>query len=278
MKTCRVGNTAQRLDTEQCFGPNSVYTDAEKNSCKVEPIVPEDIGTTNSLEALPGCNPIQPAPGPATVQTNCPNVVTSFGDVGDPGSDDSGSGSTPVKVATMATSASSEATSRSSTSTSVTAAENYVTPTTTKTSAPVSPSQASTSTGSTSSGSTSIKADDGSTWTSDGCYIDKVNPRTLATVGWFGKPMTNNECAKGCSKMGFSISGTENSGQCFCGNELVGSKKVESSDCNSPCVGDSSQMCGGSARLSVYKKSSGKKSKMGRAHRHLERHRNNAVS
>ena len=268
------------LKSDQCFGANGVFTDPEKQSCKIKSVVPEDNGTTKPLKALPGCNPIQPAPGPATIQTNCPNVVTSFGDAGGLGSDSSDTGSTPVKATTMATSASSIATTKSSTSTSVTVAENYVTPTTTKNSAPVSPSETSTSTSSdsTSSDSTSIKADDASTWTSDGCYVDQVNPRTLATVGWFGKPITNSECSKGCSKMGFSIAGTENGGQCFCGNELVGSKKVESSECNSSCNGDSSQMCGGSARLSVYKKTSGKKSKMSRAHRHLERHRINAVS
>lgn len=257
MRTCRVGNTGKALDTPACFGAGGVYTHEEKQACKVKNIVPEDVGTTNYLKALPGCNPIQPAPGPATVQTNCPNVVTSFGEGG-------GDLSPTSKATTMATSAASKATSKSSTSVGVT-----TTPTTSTTSAPVSPAE--TSTVLTSGGSTSYKADDGSTWTFDGCYVDKLNPRTLPNVGWWGKPITNSECANGCSKNGYSISGAENGGQCFCGNTLA-SNKVASSECNSPCLGDSSQKCGGPARLSVYRKVSSK-TKKDRVHRHLERHR-----
>ena len=255
MKTCRVGNTAHPLDTPDCFGVGGVYTHEEKQNCKVNDIVPEDVGTGSYLKTLPGCNPIQPAPGPATIQTNCPNVVTTFG--ASSGNTGGTSNSPTSKATTLATSAASKATTKSSTTT------------TSKTSAPVSPAQ--TSTVSTSGGSTSYKADDGSTWTYDGCYVDKLNPRTLPNVGWWGKPITNSECAKGCSKNGYSISGAENGGQCFCGNTLA-SNKVASSECNSPCQGDGSQKCGGPARLSVYKKSSGK-SKRDRVHRHLERHR-----
>ena len=250
MKTCRVGNTGRPLDSDECFGAGGVYTHDEKQNCKVQNVVPEDVGTTSYLPALPGCNPIQPAPGPATVQTNCPNVVTSLGaGGGDVGSSSGGKSSTATsKATTLATSTASKATSKS------------VTTTTSKTSAAVSPTGT----------SSSYKADDGSTWTFDGCYVDKLNPRTLPNVGWWGKPITNSECAKGCSKNGYSISGAENGGQCFCGNTLD-SKKVDSSECNSPCQGDSSQKCGGPARLSVYKKGSSK-SKKDRVHRHLERH------
>lgn len=257
MKTCRVGNTAEPLDTSSCFGANSLYTNAEKDACSnsVKDVVPENTGSDSYIKALPGCNPIQPGPGLATIQTGCSNVVTSFGDGGD---------------------LSSNSEAGSSTSTSVTSADKEVRPvvpiaTATQSSATVSPSETSTSSGSTSGGTSSVTAADGSTWTAYGCYVDTLNPRTLANVGWWGNPITNAECAKGCSKNGFSISGAENGGQCFCGNELAGGKKAASSECNSPCVGDSSQTCGGPARLSVYKKSPSK-SKKHRAHRHLGRH------
>ena len=250
MKTCRVGNTGEALDTPSCFGAGSVYTDAEKQACSgsVKSVVAEDTGTTDWIKALPGCNPIQAGPGDATIQKNCPGVVTSLGD--------GGSG----KV--VASSATSKTTSQSSTSTSAT---------TTKTSAAVSPSETSTSSDTGSGGPSSVTAADGSTWVAAGCYVDSVNPRTLSSNGWWGNPITNSECAKGCSKNGYSISGAENGGQCFCGNSLGNSAKVASSDCNSACAGDSSQKCGGPARLSVYKKSSS--AKKARAHRHLERHR-----
>ena len=253
MKTCRVGNTPEPLDSSSCFGANSLYTDAEKNACSgsVKNVVAEDTGTGSYINALPGCNPIQSGPGDATIQKNCPNVVTSLG---------GGSGkavSSPAETTTtLATSASSK---QATTSTSAT---------TTKTSAAPSPSETS---GSTSGGPASVTAADGSTWVAAGCYVDTVNPRTLANNGWWGNPITNTECAKGCSKNGYSISGAENGGQCFCGNSLGSAAKAASSDCNSACAGDSSQKCGGPARLSVYKKSSS--TKKARAHRHLERHR-----
>ena len=254
MKTCRVGNTPEPLDSSSCFGANSLYTDAEKHACSgsVKNVVPEDTGTGSYIKALPGCNPIQSGPGDATPQNNCPGVVTSLGS----------GGSGKVVSSDTTTLATSKTTSQSPTSTSVS---------TTKTSAAPSPSETSTSGDSTSGGPASVTAADGSTWVAAGCYVDTVNPRTLPTNGWWGNPITNTECAKGCSKLGFSIAGAENGGQCFCGNSLGSSAKVASSDCNSPCAGDSSQKCGGPARLSVYKKSSG--TKKARAHRHLERHR-----
>lgn len=239
MKTCRVGNTGESLDTPQCFGANSLYTGAQKEACEnsVANTVPEDNGTGTWLKALPGCNPIQSGPGLATPQKDCPKV-----NAGDPGT------TSATKATTLATSATSSV------------------KVTTTTSATTSPSASSTS-----GGPASVTAADGSTWKADGCYVDTLNPRSLGTNGWWGNPMTNTECAKGCSKNGFSISGAEYGGQCFCGNSLS-SKKVASSECNSKCAGDSSQLCGGPARLSVYRKS-GSSSKQARAHRHLERHR-----
>ena len=245
MKTCRVGNTGLALDTDSCFGSNSLYNNQQKDACEnsVPNTVPEDNGSGTWLKALPGCNPIQPGPGLAVPKPDC------------------------AKVNVGGTSSAVQATSKTTlqpTSTSVTVA--------TKTSATTSPSETSTSGGSTSGGAGSVTAADGSTWTADGCYVDALNPRSLGSNGWWGNPITNIECAKGCSKNGFSISGAENGGQCFCGNSLIGSKKVASSECNSKCAGDPSQLCGGPARLSVYRKS-GSSSKQARAHRHLVRHR-----
>ncbi|KAG7009887.1 hypothetical protein G7Y79_00001g001590 [Physcia stellaris] len=247
MKTCRVGNTGLALDTPDCFGANSLYTNQQKDACanSVPNTVPEDNGSGTWLKALPGCNPIQSGPANAVPVKDCTKVNTGGG--GNSGS------SSAVQATTVATSASSKTVA-------------------TQTSATTSPSETSTSGGSTSGGAGSVTAADGSIWTPDGCYVDTLNPRSLGSNGWWGNPITNIECAKGCSKNGFSISGAENGGQCFCGNSLIGSKKVASSDCNSKCAGDPSQLCGGPARLSVYRKS-GSSSKQARAHRHLVRHR-----
>lgn len=133
------------------------------------------------------------------------------------------------------------------------------------------PSTGTTSSGSSSSGNT-VTSSDGSTWAFAGCYVDQVNPvRSLGgNPEWWGQQITSSNCVDHCSKIGMSMAGTENGGQCFCGNSLVGSKQADPSECNVKCKGDSSQTCGGPARLSLYKKSSA--SKRDRKHRHLARH------
>ncbi|KAF2087626.1 WSC-domain-containing protein, partial [Saccharata proteae CBS 121410] len=93
-------------------------------------------------------------------------------------------------------------------------------------------------------------------WTSSGCYTDALTPRSLSgiTFAWWGEAMTSTGCANYCANQGFSIAGTENSSQCFCGNELSGSQAVDSGKCDMTCDGEDSQTCGGAAVLSVYSK------------------------
>lgn len=49
----------------------------------------------------------------------------------------------------------------------------------------------------------------------------------------------------------------EYSNECYCGNSLASPGAVAASaDCNGACAGDSTTLCGGTYRLSVYKASS----------------------
>lgn len=87
MKTCRPGNTGSPpLSDPSCFGNlGGTYTSQQMTSCTVPPIVNEPVGWTYGevdnptggvltyggvLNKLPGCNPIQPGPGLATIM-NC---------------------------------------------------------------------------------------------------------------------------------------------------------------------------------------------------------------
>ena len=105
-------------------------------------------------------------------------------------------------------------------------------------------------------------------WTAYGCYSDNLNPRSLDFNGWWGEDITSSGCADFCHTQGYSIAGTENSGQCFCGNELVKSTQQALSACNMACKGDASQICGGSATLSIFSSSQPSTSKARRAHKH----------
>jgi hypothetical protein len=65
------------------------------------------------------------------------------------------------------------------------------------------------------------------------------------------KAMTLTTCSSLCR--GFKFFGVQDGGWCFCGNDYgnQGGKAPES-DCNQPCSGDSSTMCGGGGHNSVY--------------------------
>ncbi len=66
--------------------------------------------------------------------------------------------------------------------------------------------------------------------------------------------MSNDKCVAHCQKKGFSLAGTEFSGQCFCGNSAVGSKKIAASACNMKCSADAKDTCGGPMALTVFSK------------------------
>ena len=250
------------------------------------------------LPHLPGCNPIQAGPGDATVQTNCPySLPSGFTDgtatksntgAGSGNDTSSGTGSSAgLSPTTLATSTSSKAATQQSsatvvnqklTTTPVAPIATATSSATMVTSAVGSPSESGTSTGSDSPTSSSasstdkVTASDGSIWQSMGCYSDQLNPvRSLGgNPEWWGQQITASNCADHCSKIGMSMSGTENGGQCFCGNSLVNSKKIDASKCSSKCNGDDSQTCGGPGALTVHKKAWTSRSK--KSHRHLARH------
>ena len=68
-----------------------------------------------------------------------------------------------------------------------------------------------------------------------------------------GDLMTTEKCLRACLKNGYRFGGTEYYNQCFCGVVLdEESALVPESECNTPCTGNPTQMCGGAGRLSVY--------------------------
>lgn len=64
--------------------------------------------------------------------------------------------------------------------------------------------------------------------------------------------MTNQVCESLCE--GYSYYGTEYSTECFCGDSISnGANHVPNSACDMACGGDSTQICGGTSLLSIYK-------------------------
>jgi hypothetical protein len=110
-------------------------------------------------------------------------------------------------------------------------------------------------------------------WKYYGCYQDTrarvLSGIKLANIG--NHEVTNTKCVAYCGAAGFSMAGTEYGGQCFCGDQLVGSSKIDESDCSMPCEGDASETCGGGLALSIYTSNS---TTTKRSARHMHRHIN----
>lgn len=79
----------------------------------------------------------------------------------------------------------------------------------------------------------------------------------LAGYSFTSNSMTVDLCVSTCVSHGFSIAGVEFGSECYCGNSFVGQSSgggtvAPESECNMPCAGDSSQICGAGWRLSAY--------------------------
>ncbi len=88
-----------------------------------------------------------------------------------------------------------------------------------------------------------------------GCFKDQGDP--YGTIGrdlsgyMFSSPnMTVELCISECRKRGFAFAATQYGSQCFCGNSY--GKYGRANNCNMPCSGNRSELCGGSWSNSVY--------------------------
>ncbi|OZJ01463.1 hypothetical protein BZG36_05584 [Bifiguratus adelaidae] len=90
-------------------------------------------------------------------------------------------------------------------------------------------------------------------WIYLGCYVDTLQPRSLP----YGAPkvatgMTMEACVQECNSASYPVAGVEYANECWCGSMVPGTS-APSSECNKPCSGNATEMCGGSARLGVFK-------------------------
>ena len=86
------------------------------------------------------------------------------------------------------------------------------------------------------------------------CAFDDKNDRILDGYFETSDKMTIELCLSTCRSKGFKYSGLEWQCECHCGNEPeLGFEWTWSSKCNEICSGDSSQICGGSSAMSVWK-------------------------
>ncbi|KUJ09774.1 WSC-domain-containing protein [Mollisia scopiformis] len=88
-------------------------------------------------------------------------------------------------------------------------------------------------------------------FTEVGCYTEAVGIRALSMSTFDDDDMTVEQCAGVCK--GYTWFGVEYGRECYCGNSInAGSVPAAPTDCNFPCAGDSTELCGGSNRLNMY--------------------------
>ncbi|XP_046549409.1 putative fungistatic metabolite [Haliotis rubra] len=86
-----------------------------------------------------------------------------------------------------------------------------------------------------------------------GCYHDDRN-RVLPHEYMLNiTSMTIDMCRFHCTQYGYSFFGLSVGTECYCGNMIKsGFKKVPDNECNYPCAGDNTEMCGGPWRMTIY--------------------------
>lgn len=88
-------------------------------------------------------------------------------------------------------------------------------------------------------------------WQYIGCANETDN-RSLSGLALSGTTMTPQTCQDFCLEHDFPLAGTEFGDQCFCGTALQNGATLDHTGCSTPCAGDPTATCGGTARLDVY--------------------------
>ncbi len=101
---------------------------------------------------------------------------------------------------------------------------------------------------------TTVALPDGWSVASTVCLAEGTSGRALAGASTTSNSMTYAMCLGFCRDKGFQYAGIEYSGECYCGNEIANgaSLSISSSNCDMPCSGDSSSMCGGPSAIQLF--------------------------
>ncbi|KAK5659439.1 hypothetical protein OQA88_640 [Cercophora sp. LCS_1] len=95
----------------------------------------------------------------------------------------------------------------------------------------------------------------GPTYIYQGCHTDEDESEWAldGPWGWSDDSNTAWQCGYWCLYEGYDYFGTADGGYCVCGNGFhQDSVQTNEAECNVPCTGDESEMCGTWGRMSIY--------------------------
>jgi hypothetical protein len=90
-------------------------------------------------------------------------------------------------------------------------------------------------------------------FTYQGCYTDKSAKRALGFQAFVGSNSASL-CTAACQAAGYSVAGMEFGDECYCGSSISAGNQgpLLEAACTMSCSSNSSQICGGPSRISVF--------------------------
>uniref|UniRef100_A0A8R1DHR7 protein xylosyltransferase n=2 Tax=Caenorhabditis japonica TaxID=281687 RepID=A0A8R1DHR7_CAEJA len=88
-----------------------------------------------------------------------------------------------------------------------------------------------------------------------GCFADKKEARVLNDFEYkFPQQNSKETCRKHCYKAGFVYYGLEFGHECFCGNDLTNSTKIDDKECQTyRCPNSNDEFCGGFNAVEIFR-------------------------
>ncbi|XP_048257825.1 WSC domain-containing protein ARB_07870-like [Haliotis rufescens] len=182
------------------------------------------------------------APGVTTSTTAAPVTATTTTATTTATLTSTTSRTTPITTTTMTLSTTTTTTPITATTTTL-STTTTTTPTTPTTNQPTTPPTTT---------STTPCPEDSHTYV--GCYEDDASRVLPGSHLVRDTDLTIETCKLHCHGINDTHFGVENGRECFCGDVIKGwYRRRPDTECNVPCTGDRSTMCGGDWRMSIYK-------------------------
>lgn len=92
-------------------------------------------------------------------------------------------------------------------------------------------------------------------WSHLGCFQDAISRILLGSkpVDYLQGDVSSEECIDHCESGGYTLAGTENGRECWCGSSIRDDAvRLPESQCGKPCQGQPTELCGGSWAIDVF--------------------------
>jgi hypothetical protein len=86
---------------------------------------------------------------------------------------------------------------------------------------------------------------------------DTVSSRQIPNLHTVSGGVTIESCTSACKASGFSVAGLEFGQECWCGSSPPSTTLLSDSDCSTACAANTTEVCGGSSKLTVFEDPTG---------------------